>query len=52
MQLNIATENIGDNHLFEDVGKGLKDTQDAQKMNRNYFQKNSVRGSNKGIQQT
>lgn len=34
------TETIGDNKLFEDVGKRLKDINDAQKINRNYFSKN------------
>lgn len=39
-QLCNRTEKIGDNKLFEDVGKRLKDINDAQKINRNYFSKN------------
>ncbi|XP_062619526.1 uncharacterized protein LOC134281079 [Saccostrea cucullata] len=43
-QLCNRNEKIGDNKLFEDVGKRLKDINDAQKINRNYFSKN-FRGS-------
>lgn len=43
-QLCNRTEKIGDNKLFDDVGKRLKDINDAQKINRNYFSKN-FRGS-------
>ena len=43
-QLCNRNEDIGESKLFADVGKRLKDIQDAQRINRNYMSKNSMRG--------
>ena len=37
-------EDIGESKLLPDVGKRLKDIQDAQRIYRNYMLKNSMRG--------
>ena len=43
-QLCNRNEDIGESKLFADVGKLLKDIQDAQRINRNHMSKNSMRG--------
>ena len=43
-QLCNRNEDIGESKLFADVGKRLKDIQDAQRINRNHMSKNSMRG--------
>ena len=43
-QLCNRNEDIGESKLFADVGKRLKDIQAAQRINRNYMSKNSMRG--------
>lgn len=48
----ILIKHIGDNELFEDVIKRLRDIQDAQTINRNYFSKKKQKQRNEGILQT